>query len=273
MHDVHPMYPKTHPYLHREMNHLNAGKRFLRFNHYMLDFRSASPPVQHKYLLDSSLEILRKFTELKRLKEELSVIPIHQPYLQVNHYPSQPNNAQVSPPEFQMQDLEIIGYMGIVCQSCLIAHPLAVYQLKDRPGVNPIMTRHSCNAERLLEIQQQQGLNTQEILADLYLHQLPRRILESAKKWTKEDCTLTAIEVAAPFEDCPLIDLVDQKEWAVLAVKNGFVILTNEQLEDFIHTVKLATCACFKIVENKGNERKCRIFFMSLGKGHPNSCY
>ena len=89
--------------------------------------------------------------------------------------------------------------MGIVCQSCLIAHPLAVYRVKDRPGVNPIMTRHSCNAERLLEIQQQQGLNTQEILADLYLHQLPRRILESAKKWTKEDCTLTAIEVAAPF--------------------------------------------------------------------------
>jgi hypothetical protein len=135
------------------------------------------------------------------------------------------------------------------------------------------MTRHSCNAERLLEIQQQQGLNTQEILADLYLHQLPRWILESAKKWTKEDCTLTAIEVAAPFEGCPLIDLVDQKEWADLAVENGFVILTNEQLEDFINTVKLANCACFKIVENKGNERNCRIFFMSLRKGHPNSCY
>jgi hypothetical protein len=126
MYDVHPMYPQTRPFLHREMNHLNEGKRSRRFNHDTLDFRSASPPVQHKYLLDSSLEILRKFAELKRLKEELSVIPIHQPYLQVNHYPSQLNNAQVSPLEFQMQDLEIIGYMGIVCQSCLFAHPLAV---------------------------------------------------------------------------------------------------------------------------------------------------
>jgi hypothetical protein len=273
MKDVHPMYPQSHLFLRREMNHVNAGKRSRQFNHDTLDFRPASHPVQHKDILDSSLEILRKLTEFKRLKEDLSVIPTRQPYLQVNQYPSQSNNAHATPPEFYMQDLKIIGYKGIVCQSCLIAHPLAIYQVKDRPGVKPIMTRHSCNAERLSEIQQQQSLNKQDILADLQLHQLPRLILESAKKWTKDDCTLTAIEVAAPFEGYPLIDLLDQKEWADLAVRNGFVILTNEQLEDFIHIVKLATCAYFKIVVKKGNEKSCRIFFMSLRRSYSASSY
>jgi hypothetical protein len=267
------MYPLSHLFLRREMNHVDAGIRSRQFNHDILNFRPASPPVQHKDALDSSLEILRKLTEFKRLKEDLSGIPIRQPYLQFNRYPSQPINAHATPPEFQMQDLEIIGYNGIVCQSCLVAHPLAIYQVKDRPGAKPIMTRHSCNAERLSEIQRQQNLNKQEVLADLYLHQLPNGILESAKKWTKDDCTLTAIEVAAPFEGCPLIDLLDQKEWADLAIRNGFVILTNEQLEDFIHTVKLATCAYFKIVEKKENEKSCRIFFMSLRRSRSTSCY
>ena len=114
------------------------------------------------------------------------------------------------------------------------------------------------------EIQQQQSLNKQDILADLYLHQLPRRILESVKEWTKNDCILTAIEVAAPFGGCPVIDLLELKEWTINAIKNGFAILTDEPLEDFIHTVKVATCAYFRIGENKGNEKSYRIFFMSL---------
>ena len=211
MMDVHPMYPFSHLFFHRETNHVNVEKRSRQFNRNTLDFQPAGPPVQHKDFLDSSLEILRKLGELKRLKEDLSVIPLRQPYLQVNQYPSQSNNSHAPPPALQMQDLEIIGYNGIVCQSCLVAHPLAIYQVKDRPGVKPITTRHTCNAERLSEIQQQQNLNRQDILSDLYLHQLPRVILESAKKWTKDDCTLTAIEVAAPLEGCPLIDLLDQK--------------------------------------------------------------
>lgn len=76
-----------------------------------------------------------------------------------------------------------------------------------------------------------------------------------------------ATEVAAPSEGCPTIEVSDQKEWAILAIKNGFAALTNEQLEDFIHTVKSATCAYFRIVDNKGSEKSCRIFFMSLNGG------
>ena len=70
-----------------------------------------------------------------------------------------------------------------------------------------------------------------------------------------------------PSEGCPTIDVSDQKEWAILAIKNGFAALTNEQLEDFIHTVKSATCAYFRIVDNKESEKSYRIFFMSLNGG------
>ncbi|MGB8085900.1 MAG: hypothetical protein WCF07_06395, partial [Nitrososphaeraceae archaeon] len=247
--------------------------RFRLFKHDTPYFRSASPPSQHKYILDSSLEILRKLADCKRLKEELSVTPIRGTYFQFSRFPPQSVNAHPILTESQIQDLEIIGCQGIVCQSCLIAHPLAIYQVKDRPGVNPIMTRHGCNAERLSEVQQLPSQNRQNILADLYLQQLPRRILESVKEWTKNNCTLTAMEMEAPLEGCPLIDLLDEKEWAALAIKNGSVILTNVQLEDFIHVVQSATYANFRIVENKGNKKSCRIFFLSLRRNYPTLCY
>lgn len=273
MKDVHPMYSLSNPFFHRELSDVNAGIRSRLYNHDTLDFRTASSPSQHKDLLDSSLEILRKLTEYKKLKQDLSLIPIRQPYLQVTHSPSQSNNAHALPSELQIQDLEVIGYKGIVCQNCLIAHSLPIYRVKHRHGIKPILTKHCCNLERLSEIQQQQTLNKPDILDDLYFHQLPRRILESAKEWTKNNCTLMATEVAAPFEDCPLIDLLDQKDWAILAINNGSAVLTNEHLEDFIHTVTSATCAYFRIAENKGNEKSCRIFFMSLRRSHPTSCY
>jgi hypothetical protein len=255
------------------MNGVNAGLRFHLFKHDTPYFRSASPPSRHKNTLDSYLEISRKVVECKRLKEELSVTSIHNTSLQFNHFPSQPVDAHALPTKPQIQDLEIIGYQGKVCQSCLIAHPLAIYQIKDRPGAKPIMTRHSCNAERLSEVQQQPSQDRQYILDDLYLHQLPRRIIESVKEWTKNDCALTAMEVEAPFEGCPLIDLLDEKEWAALAIKNGSVILTTEQLEDFIHVVQLATYAYFRIVENKGNKKSYRIFFLSLKRNYQTLCY
>ena len=273
MRDVHPMHSLSHPFLRQDMNQVNTGLRFRLFKHDTPYFRSASPPSQHKDILDSSLEILRKLADCKRLKEELSVTPIRDTYFQFNQFPPQSVNAHPLLTESQIQDLEIIGYQGIVCQSCLIAHPLAIYQVKDRPGVKPIMTRHSCNAERLSEVQQLPSQNRQNILADLYLQQLPRRILESVKEWTKNNCTLTAMEVEAPLEGCPLIDLLDEKEWAALAIKNGSVILTNEQLEDFIRVVQLATYAYFRIVENKGNKKSCRIFFLSLRRNYPTLCY
>ena len=232
-------------------------------NYYSRYSNFPSPQLQRKNPLDLSLEILRKISEFKRLKEDLLFTPTRQPWYKLNGHIPEAINTDGFAPQFSFQDLAIIGYMGYVCQHCLIAHPLPIYQVKNKPGVKPILTRHSCNSKRLSEIPQQ-TLNKQDILADLYSHQLPRRVLESAKKWTKNNSTLLAIEVAAPSEGCPMIDVSDQKEWAILAIKNGFAALTNEQLEDFIHTVKSATCAYFRIVENKGSEKSCRIFFMSL---------
>ena len=167
MRDVHPMHSLSHPFLRQDMNQVNTGLRFRLFKRDTPYFRSASPPSQRKHILDSSLEILRKLADCKRLKEELSVTPIRGTYFQSNQFPPQSVNAHPLPTKSQIQDLEIIGYQGIVCQSCLIAHPLAIYQVKDRPGVKPIMTRHSCNAERLSEVQQLPSQNRQNILADL----------------------------------------------------------------------------------------------------------
>lgn len=93
MRDVHPMHSLSHPFLRQDMNQVNTGLRFRLFKHDTPYFRSASPPSQHKDILDSSLEILSKLADCKRLKEEHSVTPIRDTYLQFNQFPPQSVNA------------------------------------------------------------------------------------------------------------------------------------------------------------------------------------
>lgn len=144
-------------------------------NYYSRYGNFPSPQLERKNPLDLSLEILRKFSEFERLREDLMFTPTRQPWYKLNGHIPEAIHTDGFAPQFAFQDLAIIGYMGYVCQHCLIAHPLPIYHVKNRPGVKPILTRHSCNSKRLSEIQQQ-TVNKQDILADLYSHQLPRRV-------------------------------------------------------------------------------------------------
>jgi hypothetical protein len=121
--------------------------------------------------LDSWLQNLRRWVEIKRLTGELSSTPIQQPYLlPYNGAIYQSNKYQSFQPSFRIEDLEIIGYKGYVCKECLTAHPLAIYRNKYQTSTI-IHTKHRCNNRRKLEIlQRQQKGNEGSVLANLYMN-------------------------------------------------------------------------------------------------------
>jgi hypothetical protein len=124
------------------------------------------------------------WTEIKRLKEELSFRPIQQPYLSPYNGPkvSQPNMYQRFQQPFKMKDLEIIEYEGYVCKECLTAYPLAIYRHKYQKD-KIIPTAHGCNSERKAQIQEKpQEDNETSIFTDLSMNELPKLMLWSVRE-------------------------------------------------------------------------------------------
>jgi hypothetical protein len=134
--------------------------------------RSVDDPI------DSWLQSLRAWVEIKRSTEEPSFRPMQQPYF----FPytgaiSQPNMYQRFQPPFRMEDLETIGYKGYVCKGCLTAHLLAINCHRYKPGTR-MYDEHCCNNRRKLQILQgQQKENETLILENLHRNLLVVLIL------------------------------------------------------------------------------------------------
>jgi hypothetical protein len=218
----------------------------------------------------SCLVMLRKTVEIKKLIQELSSTSIRQPQL----FPytgafSQSHIAHSLQPEIRIQDLEIIGYKGYICKECLTAHPLAICNHKYESGAKLIQTKHGCHHKRILEIQQgQQKYRNEADLADLYMNQLPELMLRCVREWIKGQALLMAIEVSSPFDGCHEMVVSYEKQWAVRAIRFGATVLTDEELADFMNTVRDCTYAYFKIADNKMNKNLGRVYFMYVGSGH-----
>jgi hypothetical protein len=219
--------------------------------------------------LDSCLQKLRRWAKIKRLKEELSFRPMQQPYLSpYNGAVSQPNMYQRFQPPFKMEDLEIIGYKGYVCKECLTANPLAIYRhnyQKDKI----IRTTHGCNNKRKLEIQGEQRKNNEtSMVTNLYMNELPKLMLEDVREWTKGKAILMAAELSIPPDSSREIIISIEKQWANRAIRNGCTFLTDDELADFINTVKDYTGAYFKVQDNEMSKNSGKVFYMCIGSGH-----
>jgi hypothetical protein len=81
----------------------------------------------------------------------------------------------------KIENLEVIGYRGYVCQNCLIVHPLRIYKDKFNPTPHLIQTKHSCDMERLVEIQHRK-VDKDSVLIDLYRNQLLRVMLSAVRE-------------------------------------------------------------------------------------------
>jgi hypothetical protein len=218
---------------------------------------------------DSWLQNLRRWVEIKRLIEDLHFRPMQQPYLfPYNGAISQPNMYQRFQPQFRMEDLEIIGYKGYVCKECLTAHPLAIYRHKyQRDKIIP--TKHGCDNRRRLEIQGGQPEdNETSIVTNLYMNELPKLMLRFVREWTKGKTILAAAELSNPPDSSHEIIISIEKQWANRAIKDGCTVLTDDELADFINTVKDCTGAYFKVQDIEMSKNSGKVFYMCIGSGH-----
>jgi hypothetical protein len=171
-------------------------------------------------------------------------------------------------PQFRMEDLEIIGYKGYVCKECLTAHPLAIYRHKyQRDKIIP--TKHGCNNRRRLEIQGGQPEdNETSIVTNLYMNELPKLMLRSVKEWTKGKTILAAAELSNPPDSSHEIIISIEKQWANRAIRDGCTVLTDDELADFINTVKDCTGTYFKVQDIEISKNSGKVFYMCIGSGH-----
>jgi hypothetical protein len=221
--------------------------------------------------IDRSLEFLRKFAEFKQLKEEISSMPRRESYssfnglsLCFNGYPTSEAGKPFSfPLEPKFENLDVIGYNGYVCQNCLIAHPLRIYKDRYNSVLYPIQTGHSCNMERLVEVQQHK-VEKENVLLDLYRKELPLVMFTAIREWTTNQTRLIAVEVSGIVDGCKLVTVSNLKPWVSRATRERVTLLTDEELKDFISVVKDRTYAYFKIQNDEMDQKSSKIFFVSI---------
>jgi hypothetical protein len=247
-------------------NSLNALPRSI-FQEDSSIYEQPNSPRTANDPLDAWLQKLRRWTEIKRLMEELSFSTMQQPYFfPYNGAIYQPHMYQNFQPPIKMEDLEIIGYEGYVCKECLTPDPLAIFchtYQKNRI----IRSKHICNNRRKLEIQGKQQKNEISILANLYMNELPKLMLRYVREWTKGKAILAAAELSAPHDSSREIIISIEKQWANRAIRDGCTVLTDDELADFINTVTDYTGAYFKVQDNEMDKNSGKVFCMCICSG------
>jgi hypothetical protein len=248
-------------------------------NNSLPNAQASTAPIGWSGKLDMILDTLRKTVEFKRLTEELS-------FTSMRGYSAGQSHNQLFPqstlprscPLPNLEDLEIIGYIGYICCICLTAHPLAIYRHKYLPGGKAVQTVHVCNTERMTKLKQEQQRRRQEIdrgttVSNLYTDELPKSMLQAAKEWT-DGCALLMTCKISVFPDEVLQDFMlfnNKQRWAARAVKDGFTILTDKELSDFIYTVRKSTFVVGKLEQEEKNKGSGTVYFMGLSNKWPST--
>ena len=152
----------------------------------------------------SWLERLRRMAEVSRLLKEL--VPTSAPTFSYR-LNSLIDNSGVCVPPFKPEDLEIIGYTAYICEECLVPHPLTLYM--HGPSLKLVPAFHKCNAERIVEVQQEIH-NKKHVIATL-VRELPNLMLRLVRQWTKCRPSLRAVGIPAVSEGLHTFKPVDKK--------------------------------------------------------------
>ena len=217
--------------------------------------------------MDDLIEPLKKMVEIKRLIAELK--PSSQ-YYSYHHYSpyiishrgvmatgeseSAHNNISDDEKNLAVEDLEIIGYQGYFCKDCLIFHPLALYL--DREG-KIAQIRHKCNSQRLHDIQH--ILDKEKEVSELISH-IPGKMKNVVNEWTRNQNYIHAVEVKKQELASDHLDLVtdlvvtDNQSWIARVIKDKQVMLTDEELEDFLGRCGYTTMSYFNIHPQDNND-------------------
>lgn len=218
------------------------------------------------------LDKLRKTVELKRLTEELSFTSVTGYPASYSHNGLSSQGSAGRPCRLpNLEDYEIIGFRGYVCNVCLVDHPLAIYRHKRLLGARAVHTFHVCSTDRITKLNQEQQGQHQEIdrdttIANLYAKELPKSMLQAVKEWTSGCALLMTCKISGQSEALDFIPFTEKQPWVARAVKEGSTTLTDEELSDFIFMVS-DTFLIGKIEQKEKNKGSEEVYFMALSNG------
>lgn len=255
-------YPRQRVFSNCVMNHQirHKAQKSGYYNSY-LDLQNSSTgfnwPIQGALTFEQEnplwLEWLRKLAEISSLLKE--IMPTLASQSSINPFIRFVDKSNMSLPPFKIEDLKIIGYTAYVCEECLVSHPLTLYW--HSLSMKPVPTMHTCNNERIKEVQQEIH-NKKEVTAALF-DELRVVMFRVVKQWTRGRPMLKASETPSVLQGLQNFQLIDNKKWGIRAIRNRFTVLSDEELADFLNLAKNNTYAYFKM------EAQSTAYYMYVG--------
>jgi hypothetical protein len=192
----------------------------------------------------SWLEWLRRFAEISKLTTEMAQNRVLQSA--TNPLKAPVNKIMIHETQFKHEDLLVVGYTAFICQKCLISHPLTLY--RHTPSMKIICTNHGCDTETVVDAQRQ-IMNKKDIIATIS-NEMPKLMFQVVKRWTKGTPLVVADEIPSNPEVLNGCILVDGKNWAHRAVQNGFTLLSDEDLANFLNLARSNTYGIFRTAKS-----------------------
>lgn len=232
-------------------------------------------------LLDHTLPILRKFAEYTSLLEQLSSHSHTMPTFFPNIYwptygtviPLSNNNRESLSHSFLNSELQVVGYLGFLCDVCLVNHPLAIYSRKltklsnsGQQEIQTIRTEHQCNIQRAVRFRSLPMNTKTEIILNLF-ESLPETVLKKVNAWTDDRPCLVSRKFPPNVQNGNTIDLFPENEnhWSIRATKNRQILFNNlEELKDFIMSARNATLGLFRIHSNSQDKEPKVPYFIAV---------
>jgi hypothetical protein len=232
------------------MNHqIRYKAQKSNYNNSYLDrlnsFSGVDWPIQDALTFEQEnplwLKWLRRLAELSSLLKELRPTQASQPSISPSLKFVDKSNTSLPP--LKIEDLKIIGYTAYICEECLVFHPLTLYW--NCLSMKPVPAVHTCNNERIIEVQQKIH-NKKEVIAALF-DELRDVMSLVVKQWTRARPLLRVVEIPSILQGLQNFRLIDNKNWAIRAIRNRYTVLSAEELADFLNFAKANTYAYFKM--------------------------
>jgi hypothetical protein len=140
----------------------------------------------------------------------------------------------------------VVGYLGHVCENCLVIEPLPMYLT----SLGLVQTRHECSPQRLQDINN--ILDKQEEISELYAN-LPEVMKKVVSRWSNNQNYVFAVEVRKEeisnhnITDLDITATLSKNSWASRAIKDNQTMLTDEELSDFLRRCSYNTFSYFKV--------------------------
>ncbi len=182
--------------------------------------------------------------EISKLTTEIAYNRVIQ--IPINPFTASANENLTQEPQFNFEDLRIVGYTAFICHKCLIFHPLTLYWHNTSMKVIP--ANHECDTNTVQEVQQQKR-NKKDII-ETVSNEVPKLMFQVVRRWTRGRPLVQAEEIKPIPEYLHCCTLVNGRNWFLRAIQYGFTSLADDELLDFLNLTKGNTHGIFRTAKS-----------------------